>query len=200
MTVTGSRRYDSAAESYFYWPPGRRGRGSVVLTRSTPRRRCRAGRAEPSPGGTAGRRRLLTRARPSPRARAAARPGPRARVDPAGPSPTPSPPSPPPRLRQCCAISPHRHSQMLLPAQMATPQPLSPPTGLPTQTQVNTLSHAPPPTPPSPRTPPAIPNGDRDQRWLRSRPPSFPIRPCSALDPPAEGLRHASRRGGSHDH
>ena len=38
VTVTGSRRYDSAAESYFYWPPGRRGRGSVVLTRSTPRR------------------------------------------------------------------------------------------------------------------------------------------------------------------
>ena len=36
--MTGSRRYDSAAESYFYWPPGRRGRGSVVLTRSTPRR------------------------------------------------------------------------------------------------------------------------------------------------------------------
>jgi hypothetical protein len=36
--VTGSRRYDSATESYFYWPPGRRGRGSVVLTRSTPRR------------------------------------------------------------------------------------------------------------------------------------------------------------------
>ena len=38
VTVTGSRRYDSAAESYFYWPPGRRGRGSVVLTRSTPPR------------------------------------------------------------------------------------------------------------------------------------------------------------------
>ena len=45
VTVTGSRRYDSAAESYFYWPPGRRGRGSVVLTRSTPRRA-----AGPGPG------------------------------------------------------------------------------------------------------------------------------------------------------